>query len=210
MSLFIQAFRYAAEPFFFSYAKNLDSKIVYARVMNYFIIAVSLIFLAIMLYLDVVILLLGKDFRQAANVIPILLYAYIFLGIYYNLSVWFKLTNRTLHGAYMAFFGAAITIILNAWLIPVMGSTGSAYTTLFCYFGMMLLSFVLMRKYYRINYSLSKAILYLTLAFVLYLLSCSVDFKLVFYKYAFNTLLFLAFIFVAWFLERKHIKEMTK
>lgn len=210
MSLFIQAFRYAAEPFFFSYAKNKDSKEVYALIMNYFVMAVSIIFLAIMLYIDIVILILGRDFRQAVNVIPILLFAYIFLGIYYNLSVWFKLTNKTLYGAYMALTGAAITIGFNFLLIPVMGYTGSAYTSLFCYFAMMVISFLLMRRFFRVKYNTFKILFYLTLAFLIYIISINIALEIQWVKLLVNTILLLLFIFITWFMERKEIKRFIQ
>lgn len=210
MSLFIQAFRYAAEPFFFSYAKNKDSKEVYALIMNYFVIAVSLIFLAIMLYIDVVILILGKDFREAVNVIPILLFAYMFLGVYYNLSVWFKLTNKTLYGAYMAFIGAAITIGFNFLLIPVMGYTGSAYTSLLCYSTMMIISFFFMRRFFRVKYNIFKVLFYLFFAFIIYSISLYVAPEIQWMKLSVNTILLLVFIITTWFIERKRIKEFVQ
>jgi len=202
MSLFIQAFRYAAEPFFFSYALKSDAKQVYASVMTYFVISASLIFMAIMINLESVILIVGKDFREAQGVIPVLLFSNIFLGIYYNLSVWFKLTNRTRYGAYLAFIGAFITVLLNSILIPSIGYIGSAYSSLFCYGTMMVLSFFLMLRFYRIHYEIPKIILYLSMAFGFYILDTLIMPGSLTIKLLENLAFFGIFLLIAFLLER--------
>ena len=208
MSLFIQAFRYAAEPFFFSYAHNKDAKAVYADMMKYFVIAISLIFLVIMLYLDVVILMIGKDFREGVNVIPILLMAYMFLGMYYNLSVWFKLTNNTKYGAFMAFAGAVITVVMNYLLIPVMGYTGSAWATFACFGSMLLISYLLMQKHYPIKYNLVKISAYLLVALAVFGISEWPDWLSSIWRYIFNSALLLLYLSFVAFNERKELKKM--
>ena len=207
MSLFIQAFRYAAEPFFFSQAKIKNAKNTYAEVMNYFVITVALIFLGTMLYIDVIIYFIGKDFREGAAVIPILLLANLFLGIYYNLSVWFKLTNKTKFGAYMAFFGAAITVLLNIYLIPRLGYVGSAWATLSCYALMMIISYFLGQKYYPIKYNLTRIFIYLGAAFVLFLFSRMVNLQYLPVKLLIHTVLLFAFLGLVYFIEKP---EFTK
>ncbi len=208
MALFIQAFRYAAEPFFFSYAREKDARSVYADMMKYFVIAISLIFLGIMLYLDVVILLIGSRFREGAEVIPILLVAYMFLGMYYNLSVWFKLTNNTKYGAMMAFAGAAVTLVLNYLLIPEMGYVGSAWATFACFGLMLVLSWLLMLRHYPIPYNIWKIILYFVTAIALFRVSILPDWSSQAYKFAFNTLLILVYVAVVWYNERKKLKKL--
>ena len=171
LSLFVQAFRYAAEPFFFAQEREKDSKVIYARVMKYFVLTVSIIFLGIMMYLDVVILVVGENFREGVAVIPILLLAYVFLGIFYNLSIWYKLTNKTLYGAMIAMGGAIITIVLNLVWIPVFSYMGSAWATFFCYLFMMVVSFIMGRKIFPVPYETIKIVSYLLLAVAFYFVS---------------------------------------
>ena len=173
MILFIQTFRFAAEPFFFSQEKKHNSRKIYADVLKYFSIFSAFIFLVVMLYLDVVKHLVGGSFQSARGIeiVPILLMANLFLGIYYNLSVWYKLTEKTSYGALLAIFGALITLILNIILIPRIGFIGSAWATLVCYFSMMLASLYIGRKHYPIPYDLKRVFSYIFLSFVLYKLS---------------------------------------
>ncbi len=171
MTLFIQTYKYAAEPFFFEQMKNQDAKLLYARLMNYFVAVCGLIFVTIMLHLDIVILLVGKEFREGAPVIPILLLANLFLGIFYNLSVWFKITGKTFHGAMVAVFGMIVTLALNFLLIPGMGYLGAAWATFACYAGMMIISYLLGRRYYPVPYNIPRITSYIILAVILYYLS---------------------------------------
>lgn len=178
MTLFIQAYRYAAEPFFFSYAKEKDARQTYATIMTYFVITVSVLFLITMLYLeDVVILFIGRDFREGSAVIPILMLAHLFLGLYYNLSIWYKLTDQTMYGAYISIGGCVVTIVLNILWIPrspdhyFSGYMGSAWATFIGYGLMMVVSYFYGQKYYRIPYRMVKVIAYLVFAVLLYYLS---------------------------------------
>ena len=136
MILFIQTFRFAAEPFFFAQERNANSKKVYADVMKFFIIVISFIFLIVTTFYNFFIGFLGSEYHDDRGfvVVSILLLANFFLGIYYNLSIWYKLTEKTIFGAYLSFFGAIITIALNFILIPTIGFIGSAIATLVCYF----------------------------------------------------------------------------
>ena len=168
MSLFVQAFRYAGEPFFFSYAGRADAKRAYALVMQYFVIAGIFIFLLVSLCLDFFQYFIGAEFRAGLGVVPILLLANLCLGIYINLSVWYKLSNRTGLGAWVALAGAGLTIGLNIILIPRWGYLGSAWATLACYGFMMCVSWLLGRHYYPIDYPLGKISFYLLLALGLY------------------------------------------
>jgi len=169
MSLFIQAFRYAAEPFFFAYSGNSDARQVYARVLKFFVIFCVFIFLLVTLYIDFFKYFLGTEFRAGLEVVPILLLANLCLGIYVNLSIWYKLTDRTLMGAFVSLFGSALTVALNIWWIPVLGFVGSAWATLVCYAAMALVSYLLGRKYYPVAYDVKRVMAYITLGVVLYL-----------------------------------------
>jgi O-antigen/teichoic acid export membrane protein len=197
MTIFIQAYRYAAEPFFFAQAKEKDAKLVYARIMDYFIITVSLIFLVTMLYLDdfIMPILVGKNYWAGRGVIPVLMLANLFLGVYYNLSIWYKLTGKTIWGAWLSVIGAVITLILNFWWIPlssdhlVYGYYGSAWATFICYAAMMILSYFIGQKYFPVKYNLLKFFGYLGLAILIYLVSTIVIIEQPILRFMFHTLL---------------------
>jgi len=199
MILFIQTFRFAAEPFFFSQEKQHNSRKIYADVLKYFVILASLIFLSVMLYLDVVKHFIGSSFHSAEGIeiVPILLMANLFLGIYYNLSIWYKLTEKTGYGAILAIFGAIITLILNIILIPRIGFIGSAWATLFCYFSMMVGSFLIGRKHYSIPYDLKRIASYIFLSFALYKISAYFESSMLL-----NTIYLFVFIIAVFILEK--------
>lgn len=207
MTLFIQMFRYAAEPFYFSKMKDANAKETYASVMKYFVIFGLLIFLGVTFYIDVVKYFIGPDFRSGLHIVPIVLIANLFLGIIYNLSVWYKLTNKTKFGAYIALFGAAITLALNIILVPYMGYEGAAWATLICYSSMMLLSYFLSRKHYAIPYNVKEIALYFLFALGLYFVTLFVNLPVQWMKYVFHTILLAVFIIVV---ERKEhlIKQL--
>lgn len=204
ISLFIQAFRYAAEPFFFSQEKEKDAKEIYAKIMRYFVIVCAIIFLGVMLYIDVLKHFLAKEeYWKGLHIVPILLFANIFLGLFYNLSVWYKLSGKTKYGAYIASIGAVITIILNLILIPKIGYIGSAWATLICYATMVLISYLYGQKFYKISYPLKAIFIYLGVSLALYLLADSITTGLNdWIKYSVNTLLFLGFVGSIFLLEK--------
>jgi O-antigen/teichoic acid export membrane protein len=168
MSLFIQAFRFAAEPFFFSYSGNTDARIIYAKVLRFFVIFCVFIFLLVTLFIDFFKYFVGPEFRVGLDVVPVLLLGNLCLGIYVNLSIWYKLTDRTLMGAFVALWGAALTVVLNIWWIPVYGYMGSAWATLACYGGMAVISYVLGQIYYPVNYDVLRTMAYIGLGLGLY------------------------------------------
>lgn len=168
MSLFIQAFRYAGEPFFFAYAERRDAPQTYATVLRYFVIFCMLIFLLVTLYIDIFKYFVGAPFRVGLNVVPVLLLANLLLGIYVNLSIWYKLTDRTLLGAAVSLAGAAITVVLLLWWVPVYGYIGAAWATLVCYGTMTALSYGLGRRYYPVPYELGPTAGYVVLGLGIY------------------------------------------
>ena len=168
MSLAVQTFRMASEPFFFSMYKQLDAKKVYAKVMNYFVAVCCLIFLGVTLYLDILKHILKPNYYEGLVVVPILLLAYLFLGVYQNLSIWFKLADKTKYGLYFTILGAIITIVLNYLLIPIYGYLGSAWATLICYFLMALVCYIIGQKYYSVPYNIKKVSGYLIFTLILY------------------------------------------
>ena len=155
ITIAVQAYRYAAEPFFFAKANEKDSPQTYAVIMKYFVIICCLMMIAVMANLDwLSLLFLGKpEYREGLGIVPILLLANVFLGIYYNLAVWFKVTDQTHFGAYIGIGGALITLSLNFLLIPVLGYFGSAWATLACYGSMALACFLLGKQYFPIPYT---------------------------------------------------------
>ncbi|MFH1120201.1 MAG: polysaccharide biosynthesis C-terminal domain-containing protein [Bacteroidota bacterium] len=206
MTLFIQTYRYAAEPFFFDQARNNNAKETYAAMMHYFLIICLFIFLGIVLYLDVVMLFVGKDFREGAGVVPVLLAANLFLGVFYNLSVWFKLTDRTKTGAAISLAGAAITIALNFIMIPVMGYMGAAWATLICYASMMVISYLLGQKYFPVQYNLKCAFKYSFITLIIYLLSIIQLTETAWLKYLINTGMLFAFATYVIYSERQRFR----
>jgi len=203
MSLTIQAFRYAAEPFFFSQAEDKNSPQTFAFVMKWFVIACAFIFLFISANLeDFALLLRSASYREGIMIVPVLLLANLFLGVYYNLSVWFKLTDKTYFGTYISFGGAAITIIFNLLLIPVLGYMGSAIATFVCYFGMALASYFLGNRHYPVPYPVKAIMGYILFAVALVGLALYVPVADFWLRHAFHLFLCLVFVVVVWLRER--------
>tara|TARA_X000000368_G_scaffold184436_1_gene145660 strand:+ start:25748 stop:27145 length:1398 start_codon:yes stop_codon:yes gene_type:complete len=199
MLLFVQTFRYAAEPFFFAQHKKKEDRKVYADVMKYFVIIMMLIFLGVIIFYDFIINFLGPEYHDERGllVVSILMLANLFLGIFFNLSIWYKLTEKTIFGAYLSIIGAAITILLNVILIPKMGFVGSAWATLACYFSMASASYFFGKKHFPIPYQIGKIFLYLVSMLGIYLLVYNQYFNLMI-----NSLLLLGFIIFVYLLEK--------
>ncbi len=210
MTLFIQTFRFAAEPFFFSQANEKNAKELYAEVMKYFIIFGLFIFLGVMLYLDIVKGYIGKDYHSGLKVVPILLLANLFLGIFFNLSIWYKLNNKTIWGVYLALFGATITIVLNLWLIPIIGYMGAAWATLICYFSIMVASFLLGNQFYKVNYPLTRIGLYFLVASVIFIISQIIKIDSRFISLSINTILLLSYVGFVYFMEPSLKQKFNK
>jgi O-antigen/teichoic acid export membrane protein len=171
VTIFIQMFRMAAEPFFFNQSKNENAQKTYARVMKFFVIACCLMFLTIGLFLDVfkkILTIKYPEYGEGIHIVPVLAMGSVFLGIYYNLSVWYKLTNKNLYGAAITVAGAVITVLLNIWWIPHFGYTGSAWATFACYAFMMIASYYLGQKFYPIPYIKKKLLAYLALTVLVF------------------------------------------
>jgi len=169
--LFIQAFRMGAEPFFFKQSTSENAQRTYARVMKFFIIACCFCFLAVVLFLDIWKYFMGTrhpEYYTGLKVVPILMVAKIFLGAYYNLSVWYKLTNRNITGAWITIGGAAITILFNWIFIPIWGYIACAIATILCYGFMMAMSYMLGQKHYPIPYATKKLITYIVICVLLF------------------------------------------
>ena len=211
MNLFIQAFNYAAEPFFFRNAQRTDSKKIYAQVGQAFAMVGAIVFLGIMLYIDLIKYFLGKDFREGLVIVPILLLAYFFLGLYYNFSIWYKLTDKTMIGAWISLAGAVITILANLILIPIYGYVAPAWAALMCYSFMAMSSFFIGKKYYPIDYPIWRIMAYIFSAVGVYGLSTSLAplfegaYWMVFLS---NTILITGYVLVLYFFEKDQLAKM--
>jgi O-antigen/teichoic acid export membrane protein len=211
ISLFIQAFRMGAEPFFFKQSEGENPQRMYARVMKFFVITVTVMFLVVALYLDIWKYFLSKEaYWTGLKVVPILLLANIFLGIYYNLSIWYKLTHKTISGAYITIIGALITLVINYVFIPYYSYMACAWATFFCYGSMMVISFVWGQKAYRIPYAWKKLCAYIIIVVLLFFVHRSV---LYFFSdqpvINFSAATFLLLVYV-WFIVTIEKKEFKK
>ena len=203
MTLFVQMFRYAAEPFFFSKSGEKNAKKLYADVMTFFVVAGLAIFLLVNLYMDYFILFIGKSFREGSHIVPVILMANLIMGIFFNLSIWYKLTNKTMIGATLVILGAGITVVINTAFIPRYGYVASAWAHLICYSVMVVLSFLWSRKHFPIPYRIGRILAYMGLALVIYLLNELFLQEMFKYQELTGLVLMGLFIVVVYFGERK-------
>ncbi len=169
ITLFVQAFRMGAEPFFFKQSAEDNAPKVYARVMKFFVIIICLMFLLVALYLDIWKLFIRDEKMWAGlKVVPILLFANMFLGIYINLSIWYRLSRKTVAGAYITLIGVAITVTVNYLFIPHFSYMASAWATFLCYGSMMVISYVMGQKQYPVPYAWKKLLAYMAIVAALY------------------------------------------
>ena len=213
ITIMIQAFRMAAEPFFFNRSKEEDAPRTYARIMKFFVIACCFMFLLISLYIDLFAWFFTAIRKPAwvegLQVVPLLALGNIFLGIYYNLSIWYKLKNKNLTGAMITLAGAAITILLNILLIPKWHYLGAAIATFSCYLFMMIISYKLGQKYYPVPYARKKLTAYLALVLLLYGIHRGAVYFVE--NHWFNLGLATAlFLFFTWFVVQIERKELEK
>lgn len=169
ITLSVQAFRMAAEPFFFSASTGEQPQRIYARVMKFFVITVCFMFLGVVLFLDIwKYFISSKIYWQGLSVVPILLFANMFLGIYYNLSIWYKLSNKTIAGAWITVIGATLTLVINYLFIPRFGYMACAWATFICYGSMMVVSFLWGQKEYYVPYAWKKLLAYMVISAIIY------------------------------------------
>ncbi|WP_435412488.1 lipopolysaccharide biosynthesis protein [Psychroserpens mesophilus] len=208
MTLFIQAFRMGAEPFFFNHSEKENATQTYATILKYFTIVGALGLMIVVIYIDLLrpIFIKKESYLLALDIVPIVLLANLCLGIYHNLSIWYKLTDRTRFGMYISLIGATITIVFNIVFIPEIGFMACAYATLIAYGLMMLISYILGRKYYPVPYQVNRIALYLFVSTVLSFIT--------YYHFDRNMLLgtvfLLLFVVLVAFLERKELKLLTQ
>lgn len=200
MAMLTQAFRYAYEPFVFGKSRDKDNKQVYAQAMKFFIIFTLLAFLAVMFYLDILRYIIGPDYWPGLRVVPIVMAAEIFMGIYFNLSFWYKLIDETRWGAYFSLIGCTVLVVMNILLIPRYSYMACAWAG-FCGYGIaMLLSYFVGQKKYPIQYDLKAIGSYVLLAAVLYLAAEYVPIENIYLRMVYRTVLLL--VFVAYIVRR--------
>ncbi len=209
MTIFRQAFQYAAEPFFFSHAKQEDSRKLNALVMKYFIITCSFLFLATMLNMHWIKYFINKNYWEGLAVVPVLLLANLFLGIYYNLSVWYKLTGQTRFGAVMTIFGAVITLAVNFLFIPKFSYMASAWATFASYGSMMVVSYFLCQKYYPTRYNMRSFVFFFGFALAFYFASLlwKGSFSNVYLEVSINNILLLIYCWLFIKFELPNLKK---
>ena len=209
MTLFIQMLRYAAEPFFFAQAKESNAKQVYADVMKYFVIFGLLIFLGVTLFIDIFKYFIGPEYWEGLFIVPIVLLANLFLGIFFNLSIWYKLNDITKYGAIIALIGSAITIIMNLLLVPKLGYVGAAWGHFACYLTMMIISFFWGRQYYPVNYDLKRIFLYILFAIIIFGVSFFIQVQNPVYKFFVNSILIAIFAGIVFYKEKSYFLKSS-
>ncbi|MEO6329987.1 MAG: oligosaccharide flippase family protein [Ginsengibacter sp.] len=213
ISLFIQAFRMGAEPFFFKQADGNNPQRTYARVMKFFVITITVMFLVVALYLDIwKYFLRNENYWAGLKIVPILLLANMFLGIYYNLSIWYKLTHKTISGAYITLVGALITLIINYFFIPYFSYMACAWATFFCYGSMMVLSYAWGQNHYKIPYATKKLCAYIVIVVLLFFVHKTLThfFAGSTINFAVATILLFAYVVFVFRVERKEFAAITQ
>lgn len=211
MVMFIQAFRFAYEPFVFAQNKDENGKRktqAYIDAMKYFIIFAYIIFLAVMFYMPVLKYFISSRYFEGLKVVPVIMLGELFFGVCFNLSLWYKLTDRTQWGTYITLLGLAVSIIGNYLLVPRMGYMGCAWTAFACYFIMMVVSYLLGRKYYPIAYDLRSAGVYGVIAAVLYFIGMAIPSDSEILQLALRSILLIGFISLI--VKREHIPMPIK
>lgn len=194
MMMFTQAFRYAYEPFIFAKHKDKNSVGAYADAMKYFVIFSLLILLGMLFYLDIIKLIIHPSYWSGMRVVPIVLFSYIFQGVFFNLSLWYKLTDKTQYGAYFSILGLVITLLVNVLFVPKISYMASAWASFACYFVMMLVSYFIGQKYMKIPYDLRSMGLYTIVALAFLAVSYYFKSDRIWLNYTINTVLLFAYL----------------
>jgi O-antigen/teichoic acid export membrane protein len=212
MTLAVQAFKYAAEPFFFAQSENKQAPELFAKVMHYFIIVCVVIWLGVCLYIDLIktFFIPNPVYHEGLGVVPILLLGNLFLGIYYNLTVWFKLTDRTYYGTWISIFGACITVLGNYILIPQIGYMGCAWAALGAYWSMAALCYYYGNQYYPIPYRLKAAFVHIGLGGILLIINYLLAIDNLIIGFLLHTLLLSMYLGYVFITERKNLRVLQR
>ncbi|WP_194774384.1 polysaccharide biosynthesis C-terminal domain-containing protein [Pararhodonellum marinum] len=207
MSLIIQAFKYAAEPFFFNQSTEKNSPELFAKVMHWFIIFCTTLMILVSVNLDIIgpLFLRNEGYMDGLHIVPMLLMGYLLLGVYFNLSIWFKLTDQTKYSFYITLAGAVVTILVILLLVPRLGYIGGSLSTLATYLTMCVICYYYGQKYFPIPYQTTRNIFYLVLGFALSYTGFYLDLGNPYLNFAIHNLLVLAFLMTVTFLEKKEL-----
>lgn len=196
MTMFTQAFRYAYEPFIFAQHKSKDQTLAYSIAMKYFIIFALLIFLAVMFYIDLLKYFVAKEYFEGIRVVPIVMMGEIFFGIYFNLSLWYKLIDKTHYGAIFSIMGCIVIVCINIIFVPLYGYVASAWASFICNLVMMLLSYFVGQKYYPIKYDLKTIFFYSILACGIYVVAMQPNIENEVLRLTYRTIFLLVFVYI--------------
>lgn len=208
MTLFIQMYRYAVEPFIFSNVKDKNSPTMYANLTKHFLFFALLIFLGVSLFTEIFQVLIGKNFREGIGVVPILLLSNLFFGLYFNVSIWFKIANKTWYGIFYTFAGALITIALYVLLIPRIGYYGAAVTKLVCYIFMTIICYFGGKKHYPVPYDIRNFLIYIVAAVALFIAGYFVNIDIYLISFVFRVGLILTFVLLFLRLENYKLSSV--
>lgn len=208
MNLFVTAFNYASEPFFFKNVSVESRKSLYGSIALAFTICGMIIFLGVLVYIDVFKFIIDSTYREALYVIPIALMANFVLGLYYNVSIWYKLSGKTIYGAIIACCGSLVFITLSYFLIPAKGIIGASYSSLACFVVMVIIAYLLGQKHYAINYPVQKIVSYILGAIGIYYFILIMNFE-GYSKIIIGSLLILMYASIAYFLDFRKIRAIT-
>lgn len=205
MNIIVQGYRFGAEPFFFKVASGTNAKEQYAWMMKIMVIVLGLTFLAVTQYTDLLkeTFLRKPEYYAGIKVVPILLLAIFCSGMYYNLSVWYKVTDRTKFGAYFSIAGGLITILINVLFIPEYGYVASAWATFVCYFSMLIMSYLFSKRFYPIPFDYKRILTYIFSSIGLYLFSSVIQDE----YYLINTAALIVYIGLIYVLERDTVRK---
>lgn len=202
MALFIQMFRFAAEPFFFEKAKQTNAKEIYAFVMKYFVIVMLLIYLVLNLYISGIQYIVGSHYREAMMVVPIVSMGYLLYGVYINHSIWYKLNDMTIYAVYITIIGAVITVLINVLFIPVAGYMASAWAHVASYGAMLIMSFIFAEKRFKIEYNMKSMLPYLLIAVGMVVFGRLYHYRNLIVELSVNTVLIIMFIIFAQYKDK--------
>ena len=205
MALFIQSYRLAFEPFFFKEGKNNASKELYARILKFFVVFGLIIYVGVLLFIDLINVLLIPEYYEGNVIIPFILLGQLFFGIYYSLSLWYKLSDRTNFGAVIGGIGAIIAVAGNIILVPHVGYIGAAISSFVCFLLMTVLSYGLGQKYYPVNYSVLRILAHITFAVLLVWISGMLSIHNELFNLTVKGAIFASYIAFLYFAERKDL-----
>lgn len=212
MSLFVQMFRFAAEPFFFARARDKGSKELYAKVMEYFVAFCMLVFLGIIFYIDIIQFIVGRDFRAGMGIVPIMLLAYVMLGMLFNVNMWYKLSDKSSYAIYITLIGLGVTTLINVLFLAKYSYWAAAWGHFASYFVMLVVSTLMGNKYYKIPYNWKKIAIIMLIALSLYGVNLLIPQGLdLWFKLMLRTLLIFVYIGAYYLLlryENKNCKQV--